>query len=189
MSRGDLATLKAFGIETPLEEFFMASANWFRHRHAQRAAHTYNFRECQKCERTTARLREALPEARDLLLRPDYTINPTSTKEDIVDTQDRLTGILIEKLRAIGPERVTRHAQLAKLKEEVAEVEEAINDGDVANLMSEVADVIIVCLTLARILGYRFGNVLAIVLAKSFRNADRNWAASGDTAQHVEEVV
>ena len=106
---------------------------------------------------------------------------------------DRLTDELLTKLRAIGPERVTVIAQMVKLQDEVDEVVDAIqlnqlHDGPALAVLKELADVVIVCNTAARVLGYSTNALGLAVLRKSARNAQRDWypTASG-TARHTPE--
>ena len=102
---------------------------------------------------------------------------------------DQLTDQLLTKLRAIGPERVTIDAQLTKLQDEVDEVNTAVRVEDTpTEILKELADVVIVCNTAARVLGFSTSDLDLAVRRKATRNALRDWypTASG-TARHTPE--
>ena len=102
---------------------------------------------------------------------------------------DGYTDQLLEKLVKIGPERVTLEAQLTKLKDEVQEVEECVVGRYPSfDTLLELADVVIVCHTAARVMGYSTQALDLAVLRKAARNALRDWypTASG-TARHTPE--
>lgn len=115
---------------------------------------------------------------------------------DIAEPLDLLTEALFDKLRAIGPERVTSAAQLQKLRDEVDEVAELLEPyagtyrGGAEAVMDEVADVVIVCVGLSRALGFKSDELFRRVLAKAIVNAGRDWyPTSSGTARHTPEEV
>ena len=117
--------------------------------------------------------------------RPDTTVLDVFPGREY----DQQTDVLIRKLRAIGPERVTLAAQLVKLRDEVDEVQEGAERGDApTDILAELADVVVVAHTAARVIGYSHYDLMDAVLAKMYVNAGRDWfpTASG-TARHTPE--
>ena len=103
---------------------------------------------------------------------------------------DWATDTLLAKLAAIGPERVTLAAQMVKLQDELDECREEIAAPlQPGRLLAELADVVIVCNTAARLAGFSSTELRRAVADKSFVNANREWypTASG-TARHAPEV-
>ena len=104
---------------------------------------------------------------------------------------DNLTLSLLDKLAVIGAERVSLRAQVTKLKDEVEEVAEIASAGPELRheeVLRELADVVIVCVTAARVLGYPSGYLYDHVLAKARVNAQREWfATASGTARHTPE--
>ena len=108
-----------------------------------------------------------------------------------MSARDDLTHALLVKLQGLGPERVTLEAQAVKLQDEVLEVldEIGLDPVDPDALLEELADVVIVAHTAARIAGFRAAHLDRAVIQKMERNAAREWfrTASG-TARHSPEV-
>ena len=94
---------------------------------------------------------------------------------------DTLTAILYDKLEAAFGHEPTLGAQLGKLAEEI---EEFLDDLE----LEELADVVIVCCTIARVCGYSVKELMDTVLRKMERNAARKWGVGdGKVARHTEE--
>lgn len=98
-------------------------------------------------------------------------------------------NLLSERL---GEDRVTTLAQRVKLEDEVLELFELLDSSDfiVDDVIGEIADVMIVCLMMARTLGVGATAVFRAVNEKMRTNLQRSWypTASG-TARHTPEVV
>ena len=88
---------------------------------------------------------------------------------------DRLTAVLLGHLAAVGADSLP--SQLAKLREETAEWEEAWE-------IEELADVVVVACTAAAIQGYSVPQLLELVYAKMRINAGRTWGREGEVGKH-----
>ncbi len=94
---------------------------------------------------------------------------------------DALTAILYDKLEAAFGSEPTLESQMGKLAEEIDEFLEELDLG-------ELADVVVVCCTIARVCGYTVEHLMDEVLKKMHRNAERTWGAGdGTVARHTEE--
>lgn len=94
---------------------------------------------------------------------------------------DALTEILHDKLEAVFGGEPTLEAQMGKLAEEIDEFLEELDLG-------ELADVVVVCCTIARVCGHSVDELMDAVLRKMERNAARTWGAGdGTVARHIEE--
>ena len=93
---------------------------------------------------------------------------------------DTLTAILYDKLeKAFGTEPSVE-SQIGKLREEVGEFLEDLS-------LEELADMVVVCCTLARVCGYSVEELLHATLAKMRTNAVRVWGSGdGTVARHVD---
>jgi len=94
---------------------------------------------------------------------------------------DALTAILYDKLEAAFGSEPTLESQMGKLAEEIDEFLEELDLG-------ELADVVVVCCTIARVCGHSVEELMDAVLRKMERNAARKWGAGdGKVARHTEE--
>ena len=105
---------------------------------------------------------------------------------------DALTAHLVDKLTAVFGAEPTVASQLAKLREETQEFLSALElpepeAGEEA--LRELADMVVVCCTMAHVCGYSVPDLFDEVMAKAQRNARRSWGHSGDgvSARHTEE--
>lgn len=96
-------------------------------------------------------------------------------------TMDTLTSVLYDKLEAAFGHEPTLGSQLGKLAEEIDEFMEELD-------LEELADVVVVCCTIARVCGHSVEQLMDEVLKKMRRNAERTWGAGdGKVARHIEE--
>lgn len=88
--------------------------------------------------------------------------------------------------KQVGSHRLTVNAQMVKLKDEVAELEELVQDG--TDPLSELADVVIVCAMMTHCAGHGFYELIDEINRKMDVNLERQWfpTASG-TARHTPE--
>ena len=95
---------------------------------------------------------------------------------------DALTSTLYSKLEAAFGHEPTLGSQLGKLAEEI---EEFLDDLE----LEELADVVVVCCTIARVCGHSVEDLMDAVLRKMERNAERKWGVGdgGKVARHTEE--
>ena len=95
---------------------------------------------------------------------------------------DTLTAILYDKLEAAFGREPTLGSQLGKLAEEIDEFLEELD-------LEELADVVVVCCTIARVCGHSVEDLMDAVLRKMERNAERKWGVGdgGKVARHTEE--
>ena len=111
---------------------------------------------------------------------------------------DALTAHLVDKLTAVFGAEPTVESQLAKLREETQEFVSALElpepepeAGDEA--LRELADMVVVCCTMAHVCGWSVQTLFDEVMAKAQRNARRSWGHSwghsgdGVSARHTEE--
>ena len=93
---------------------------------------------------------------------------------------DALTAILYDKLEAVFGSEPTLEAQMGKLAEEIDEFLEELDLG-------ELADVVVVCCTIARVCGHSVEELMDTVRRKMERNAARKWGVGdGKVARHIE---
>lgn len=97
----------------------------------------------------------------------------------VSEEMDALTAILYDHLTAAFGAEPTLESQLGKLEEEV---QEFLVDFD----LEELADVVVVCCTMARVCGHSIVDLMDNVLVKMRRNAKRQWGAGdGTVARHT----
>lgn len=95
---------------------------------------------------------------------------------------DVLSAMLYDHLTVAFGAEPTLESQLGKLEEELAEF---LVDLD----LLELADMVVVCCTMARVCGYSVEDLMAEVLLKMRRNAEREWGpGNGTVARHTREA-
>lgn len=108
----------------------------------------------------------------------------TSVDENylVADLQD-FTATLVRKLEDAFQRPLDVESQVGKLDEEIAE----FVDSDYA--LEELADIVVVCMTMTNVLGSSVQELMAAVWAKAYRNTQRDWHVPGgtDVARHVGE--
>ena len=96
-------------------------------------------------------------------------------------TMEALTAILYDKLETVFGHEPTIESQAGKL---VEELDEFMADLEI----EELADMVVVCCTMARVSGHTVEQLMDEVLKKMRRNAERTWGAGdGKVAWHIEE--
>ena len=94
---------------------------------------------------------------------------------------DTLTAILYDKLEDAFGGEPTLESQMGKLAEEI---DEFLDDLE----LEELADVVVVCCTIARVCGHSVEELMEAVIRKMKRNAERKWGSGdGTVARHTEE--
>ena len=94
---------------------------------------------------------------------------------------EALTAILYDKLETVFGHEPTIESQAGKL---VEELDEFMADLEI----EELADMVVVCCTMARVSGHTVEQLMDEVLKKMRRNAERTWGAGdGKVAWHIEE--
>ena len=107
-----------------------------------------------------------------------------------------LTAHLVDKLTAVFGAEPTVESQLAKLREETQEFVSALELPEPEaedEALRELADMVVVCCTMARVCGWSVQTLFDEVMAKARRNARRSWGHTGGhtgdgvSARHTEE--
>ena len=94
---------------------------------------------------------------------------------------EALTSTLYSKLEAAFGHEPTLGSQMEKLAEEI---DEFLDDLE----LEELADVVVVCCTIARVCGHSVEELMDAVLHKMERNSKRKWGTGdGKVARHTEE--